>query len=232
MYSNQLAALVCLLFGMISCSTENISNQITHSDLEGHWNITVPSGLMFIEFTPDNRILIGDRGAIGAKDVSQHYFQDYKLTGNDIIAGLPFGCQMEEVLIQGDRMTFVFKNPSTGYSQPYSGERMVSDEDPQTRILNQTWVTTAENGSPIAEESKKLSYFSKTGIFFIKNITDSDLQMYSWEWTGDKELCYTEYQRPVHIPQPECMSFMELTETSTSFSIGKDRFTIQPTTKF
>jgi len=79
MYSYQLAALLCLVLGMISCSSSDFSDHINHAELEGHWNITVPSGLMFVEFTSDQKVLIGDRGAIGEKDISLHYFQEYKI---------------------------------------------------------------------------------------------------------------------------------------------------------
>jgi len=189
-------------------------------ELVGHWDITVPSGLMFMEFISDNRVLIGDRGAIGEQDVSKHYFQDYTFTDNEVI-NLPLGCKMVNIEIAGDRMTFVFLNEAKGYRQEYTAHKgdatALTDKD--TDMVTQTWITTEQNGKTIAPENQKLAYFSKAGIYFIKDMNEDNLQLFSWNWNSsfDNHLCYTPYQRPTFIPQESCMNFIELTDSYSIF---------------
>jgi len=214
-------SLLCLLFGICSCTQEDVSH-IEHSQLIGHWDISVPSGLQFIEFISDSEVLIGDRGAIGEMNVSQHYYQKYNLSQINQIVDLPSGCKMTNLHFCNGRLTFDFINPSTNYEQSYFAYKKTnSDFDNQSSDkLNKTWVTIEENGQPIREELKKMAYFSKAGIYFLKDMFDDNLQMHSWTWNeAEDELCYTAYQRPTLIPQETCMDFLSLKEDRAIFEV-------------
>jgi len=183
---------------------------------------------MFMEFTDEHKVLIGDRGAIGTIDISQHYYQDYIISGDQIV-GLPSETRMEDIEIRGDRMTFTFYNPQTEKKTPYTGIRVTElMEDKQTALLNKTWVTVTENELPVADEDKKMAYFSKTGIFFIKDFGSEKLNMFSWEWRNEVQLCYTEYQRPQFVYDPTCMSFSLLLEEQVKFYVDGDNIMMEP----
>ena len=231
----QLAFLLCLLLvTVMSCSTEEDRPvQIEQSDLVGQWDVTVRGALLFIEFTEDNRVLIQDRGAIGQPDSTIYYYQDYKLLENNTIEGLPGNSVMSEITVSGDRLTFFFSNPTNGHRLKYYGQRVEETEiEDLSSLLNRTWITVLENGEPILPEYQKISYFSKTGIFLIKDFSDSGLHMFEWEWNDYSQICYTEYQRPQFIPQPICMSFLILEEDFAEFEVGGRVIRIEPTTLF
>lgn len=222
MKTYQLLTLLTLLCGLFSCTQDNSSTDIHTSDLIGHWNITVPSGLQFIEFISDTKVLIGDRGAIGELDISQHYYHDYKISTDNEVIHLPSGCKMTNLNLQNNRLTFEFINPETGYTLNYYADR-VKDNTPhnsEINMLNKTWITMEENGQSIREELKKIAYFSKAGIYFLKDYTVDDMQMYSWEWNAtEEELCYKNYQRPTLIPQITCLDFVDLREDRAIFEV-------------
>jgi len=148
----QLPMLLTLLCSLYSCTQDNDSPDIHTSDLIGHWNITVPSGLQFIEFISDTKVLIGDRGAIGDLDISQHYYHDYDLSINNEVINLPSGCKMTNLNLQYDRLTFEFINPETGYTLNYYADRVRGNTTQNSKInlLNKTWIT--------AEEKEELCY--------------------------------------------------------------------------
>ena len=178
----QLAFLLCLLLvTVMSCSTEEDRPvQIEQSDLVGQWDVAVRGALLFIEFTEDNRVLIQDRGAIGQPDSTIYYYQDYKLLENNTIEGLPGNSVMSEITVSSDRLTFFFSNPTNGHRLKYYGQRVEETEiEDLSSLLNRTWITVLENGEPILPEYQKISYFSKTGIFLIKDFLDSGLHMLS-----------------------------------------------------
>lgn len=82
----KLLALLFLTWSISSYTTEDLTSDIQQSDIIGHWDITVPTGMMFTEFSPDNRVLTGDRGTIAGQNASNHYFQYYALeNGNEVI---------------------------------------------------------------------------------------------------------------------------------------------------
>lgn len=217
-------ALLCLVICFCSCSTENTIPEIEEEALLGHWNITVPSGLQFIEFISNGRVLMGDRGALGTMDVSQHYLHTYQLNGVNGVEGLPSESRMDNVIIEGDRMTFDFINPQTGYKMPYTAYRedKFGEGSPVTSRLNQVWVTTEQDGQPITEQNKKTAYFSKAGIYALTNPSSGVIDMFSWDWSNDSqdELCYSRYQRPTMVPQETCMKFKIITSEVAIFEVG------------
>lgn len=231
MKTYQLLMLLTLLCGLFSCTQDNSSTDIHTSDLIGHWNITVPSGLQFIEFISDTKVLIGDRGAIGDLDTSQHYYHDYDLSIDNEVINLPSGCKMINLNLQYDRLTFEFTNPTTGYTLNYYADRVRDEnlQNPEINILNKAWITSEENGQPIKDELKKLAYFSKASIYFLKDIAEDDLQMYSWEWDAtEEELCYRNYQRPTLIPQVTCLDFIDLREDRAIFEVDGNYIMMVP----
>ncbi len=232
MNSYQLFGLLCLLLSICSCTTESIP-EINHSDLIGHWDVTVPSGLQFVEFTSDNRVFIGDRGALGPLDISNHYYQDYRLNENDEVENLPADSKMTEISIIGDRMTFRLVSPD--YDQQYVAYRKAAKKmDDKTEMINQSWLTVAENGQLLDPMDQKLSYFSKANIFFIKDMDDLEYHMYSWRWNDehDQYLCYTDYQRPSFIPRETCMSWYELSSEKATIEVDGIIISLVPTTKY
>jgi len=227
----QLPMLLTLLCSLYSCTQDNDSPDIHTSDLIGHWNITVPSGLQFIEFISDTKVLIGDRGAIGDLDISQHYYHDYDLSINNEVINLPSGCKMTNLNLQYDRLTFEFINPETGYTLNYYADRVRGNTTQNSKInlLNKTWITAEENGLPIREELKKIAYFSKADVYFLKNLTEDNLQMYSWEWhAAEEELCYKNYQRPTLLPQQICLDFIDLRDDRAIFEVDGNYIKMVP----
>jgi len=201
MNSYQLLAVLCLVLGLCSCSSEDFPQDPTQSDLIGHWNITVRSGLQFVEFIEGGKILIDDRGAIGTPDISKTYYHDYKLKEGAEVIDLPSESRMTDISIKGDRMTFVFINDLTGYRMPYTAYRVEAEYEEENRIelLSQTWITVKENGIQLTPENQKVAHFSKAGIYFIKDLNDDEVQLFSWQYsegTEREQICYTKYQRP------------------------------------
>lgn len=218
----QLLLLLSLLCICSSCTQEESTQDIRHDQLIGHWDISVPSGLQFIEFISDTEVLIGDRGAIGEVDISQHYYQEYNLSNTNQIVNLPSGSMMTNLNFEHGRFTFDFINPTTGHERKYYAFKASekAHQSTQSELLNQTWITIEENGEVIDEENQKLAYFSKAGIYFLKDLTTEDIIIYNWEWNEAlDEVCYTPYQRPMFIPQVTCLEFLDLREGRAVFEV-------------
>lgn len=234
MHYPRLVILICMLWTISSCVPDDLAEQqIVQSELIGHWDVTTLSGLMFVEFTPDNRVLIHDRGALGPEDQSAYYFQDFTFTDDKTIEGLPNNSQMKEITVLGDNLSFVLENPTTGYSLQYFGKRMekISNDD-YTQLLSKSWVTVAENGILLEEADQKLSYFSETGLFMIKEKNEDDISLFDWKWTAENQICYTEYQRPRLLPDPICMSFITLSDDVVEFFVDRNLIKLKPTVEF
>jgi len=234
MIACRLLAFLCLL-GIVGCTKDDSSSDIMHNDLIGHWNISVLSGLQFIEFTPNNGVLIDDRGAIGVRDISKHYLQQYNLKDN-VIIDLPSGARMEDVVIHGNRMTFTFVNPAKNYSQPYTAYNVSMSDDlgPKVNTMAQAWITTTENGRPLKPAYQKVAYFSKVGIYALKSLKDENVQLFNWHWgnsTGD-QICYQKYQRPTLVPELTCMNFGVLTNSEAVFEVQGDIIEMVSTSSF
>jgi hypothetical protein len=223
-----------MLWAISSCVPDDLTEQqIVQSELVGHWDVTTLSGLMFVEFTPDNRVLIHDRGALGPRDQSAFYFQDYAFSDHKTIEGLPDNSRMTAITVLGDQLSFVLENPTTGYRLQYFGERVEKiSQDAYTQLLSKTWVTVEENGIPLQEADQKLSYFSNTGLFMIKEKQEKDISLFAWQWTTENQICYTEYQRPRLLPDPICMSFVTLSEDIVEFIVDHNLIKLEPTVEF
>jgi len=219
---------MCMILCMCSCASD-YSPDLDHSNLTGYWDMTSLSGLMFMEFTSQGKVLIEDRGAIGVKDVSKHYYQEYVIEDN-AIKGLPGGCSMEDIEIRGDRMTFAFVNPEVDYTLLYSADK-VEDlmADDATLLLNREWRTVEENNVPVAAADQKESYFSRRGIYLLKTMEGDAMEIFNWDWTREGQICYTKYQRPQFIPDKICLNFTELTEDQAVFYIEGNEFMLIPT---
>lgn len=222
MKCSQLLLLLGLLLCLASCSSEFEQPELQQEDIIGHWNLTVPSGLQFIEFISEGKMLIGDRGAMGQMDVSKHYLQDYTFDSGHV-TGLPAGARMENISVIGDRMTFDFINTEKGINYEFTAYR--EDEfgtsNLKINMLNQVWETVEQDGQPISKQNKKVAYFSKAGIYALTNPMTGQVDMFSWEWdeNSDNELCYEEYQRPKMVPQQNCMTFKIITEAVAIFEV-------------
>ena len=206
---------------------------IVEEDLIGRWDVTVRGGLMFVEFTPDNRVLIQDRGAIGKKDSTIYYYQDYDFMGDNTIENLPGSSTMSDIVVEGDKITFTFSSPSTGHRLRYYGKRVEEIEDDEFAMrLCQTWITVRENGIPLAPEKQKIAYFSNTGLFLLKELLSDELFVFGWERNSETQLCYTEYQRPRLVPKPICMNFIPGNNEYLEFEVDGDVIRIEPTLLF
>jgi len=221
----QLLAGLAMLLGICSCGLDDGIEPLSSSDLIGHWNISVPSGLQFVEFIDNDKVLIDDRGAIGTTGISKRYYDSYSLDLSERVIQLAATCRMEEVSVDRDRMTFVFVCKSTGYRMPYTAHKILAENEKinRTEVLSQTWITTEENGKTLAAEDQKIAYFSPAGIYFLKNVALDDIQLYSWSWSDgveSEQLCYTPYQRPTFIPIETCINFIELTDSHALMDIN------------
>lgn len=116
----KLLALLFLTWSISSYTTEDLTSDIQQSDIIGHWDITVPTGMMFTEFSPDNRVLTGDRGTIAGQNASNHYFQDYALANSCEVADLALRSEMIDIEKIVNRMTIESINKTKGYRQEYS----------------------------------------------------------------------------------------------------------------
>lgn len=229
----QLALMICLSWAVMSCNPEVLPEQIVESDLVGQWDVTVRGGLLFLEFTEDNRVLIQDMGAIGQPDTAAYYYQDYKLHADNFINGLPGNCFMHEIAVDGDEISFVFSNPKNGHTLRYFGKRVEEKSETQLTLdLNRTWITTKENGIVLNPESQKIAYFSKTGLFLLKDTESPEISMFRWDQTGEEQLCYTEHQRPRFVPKVTCMNFLTVADTFIEFEVEGEVIRIEPTTRF
>ena len=231
----KLLSIACLLLYISSCTTEEElplpnSKSLSHSQLIGHWNITVPTGLMFLEFMEGNQVLIDDRGAIGPERVSTRHLERYEIDQN--VIRISNDCFMSNITFSGDNMYFTFLNKNSGRSTPFQGKKIIMDDMAEpTRLLTQPWKTIEENGQPISQEYQKIVHFSEAGIYLIKDIYQDNIELFSWEWAEDtdhKVLCYTHYQRPMFIPEELCIKVRSLTEEEAWFDIAGNIIRMEP----
>jgi len=231
----KLLSLACLLLLMSTCSLEeelpsSSNRSISDTKLIGHWDITVPTGLMFLEFMEGNQVLIDDRGSIGPQRVSTRYFESYEID-QDVIR-FSNGCEMQKVTFSEDKMYFTFLNKNSSSNTPFQATKItIDDMEEPTRLLTQPWKTIEENGQPIAQEYQKIVHFSEAGIYLIKDVYQDNIELFSWEWAEDtdyKVLCYTHYQRPMFIPEELCIKVRSLTEEEAWLDIASNIIRMVP----